>query len=77
VEAIMNFFKYFVVIILLNISVAVLADDIICPEGETLVPYHNTCMAVPAIPTCPEGETWIPYHRTCAVIETVVDENSI
>jgi hypothetical protein len=68
----MSFIKCFAVIILLNISLAVVAEDIICPEGETLIPYHNTCMVLPDIPTCPEGETWIPYHKTCAVIEPIL-----
>jgi hypothetical protein len=25
---------------------SLIAEEIICPEGETLVPYHNTCAAL-------------------------------
>jgi hypothetical protein len=73
----MNILKYIFVLLLFSISISVMAEEIICPEGETLVPYHNSCMAVPVTPPCPEGETWIPYHNSCAVLATQVDEDNI
>lgn len=72
----MNFFKFILVISLLGLSFSSIADETDCPEGETLVPYHNTCMVVPTTPACPEGETWIPYHKTCAVLPVKSDEES-
>lgn len=72
----MIFLKYLVVVILISVSVSVSAEEITCPDGEILIPYHNSCMAVPETPTCPEGETWIPYHRTCAVLPASIEFES-
>lgn len=73
----MKIFKFGLVICVFTLSLSLMAEENVCPEGQMWIPYHDSCMTLPPVPTCPEGETWIPYHNSCMAAATETDDTSL